>query len=83
MVKRSRGWPRAILKLNLNLCLAESVSCWKKQMSPADVAEHLMPKTTSGDPTFSLESLVQALETEKEEARLKAEEEAKKIEQPG
>jgi chaperone BCS1 len=51
-------------------------------MSPADVAEHLMPKTTSGDPTLSLESLIEALETAKEEARLKAEEEAKKIEQP-
>jgi chaperone BCS1 len=53
-------------------------------MSPADVAEHLMPKTTSGDPTICLESLIQALETAKEEAscRLKAEEEAKKIEQP-
>ncbi|XP_062151273.1 AAA-ATPase At3g28510-like [Alnus glutinosa] len=51
-------------------------------MSPADVAEHLMPKTTSGDPTLSLESLIEALETAKEEARLKAEDEAKKIEQP-
>jgi chaperone BCS1 len=51
-------------------------------MSPADVAEHLMPKTASVDPTFSLESLIQALEKAKEEARLKAEEEAKKIEQP-
>jgi chaperone BCS1 len=49
-------------------------------MSPADVAEYLMPKTASGDPTFSFESLIQALETAKEKARLKAEEEAKKIE---
>jgi len=52
-------------------------------MSPADVAEHLMPKTASGDPTVRLESLIEGLETAKEEARLKAEEEAKKIEQPG
>ncbi|XP_059451839.1 AAA-ATPase At3g28510-like [Corylus avellana] len=59
-------------------------------LSPADVAEHLMPKKASGDPTFSLESLIKGLEKAKEEARLKAEEEArlkakeeaKKIEQP-
>ncbi|XP_059449949.1 AAA-ATPase ASD, mitochondrial-like [Corylus avellana] len=46
-------------------------------LSPADVAEHLMPKTASGDPTFSLESLIKGLEKAKEEARLKAEEEAR------
>jgi chaperone BCS1 len=51
-------------------------------MSPADVAEDLMPKSTSGDPTLCLEGLIQALEKAKEEARLKAEEEAKKTEQP-
>ncbi|KAG6659391.1 hypothetical protein I3843_03G027600 [Carya illinoinensis] len=50
-------------------------------ITPADVAEHLMPKTISGDATFCLEGLIQALETKKEEARLKAEEERQKIEQ--
>jgi len=50
-------------------------------LSPADVAEHLMPKRASGDPTVSLESLIQGLEKAKEDARLKAEEEAKKKEQ--
>jgi len=59
-------------------------------LSPAYVAEHLMPKTASGDPKLSLESLIKGLEKAKEEARLKAEEEArlkaeeeaKKVEQP-
>ncbi|KAB1211621.1 putative mitochondrial chaperone BCS1-B [Morella rubra] len=50
-------------------------------MTPADVAEHLMPKTILGDATSSLENLIQALETAKEEAMSKAEEEAKKTEQ--
>lgn len=50
-------------------------------MTPADVAEHLMPKTISGDATFCLESLIQGLEKAKEEAKLKAEVEAKRIEQ--
>lgn len=50
-------------------------------ITPADVAEHLMPKTISGDATYSLEGLIQALETKKEEATLKAEEERQKIEQ--
>ncbi|KAE8021624.1 hypothetical protein FH972_007498 [Carpinus fangiana] len=50
-------------------------------LSPADVAEHLMPKRASGDPTVSLESLIQGLEKAKEDARLKAEEEAKKNDQ--
>ncbi|XWS44264.1 hypothetical protein CRYUN_Cryun15aG0029800 [Craigia yunnanensis] len=47
------------------------------RMTPAEVAEHLMPKTASGDPETCLESLIQALESAKEEARLKAEKEAK------
>ncbi|XVF60452.1 hypothetical protein PTKIN_Ptkin08bG0047800 [Pterospermum kingtungense] len=50
------------------------------RMTPADVAEHLMPKTASGDPGAYLESLIQALESAKEEARLKAEREAKEKE---
>lgn len=50
-------------------------------ITPADVAEHLMPKTISGDATYSLEGLIQALETKKEEATLKAEEERQKIEE--
>ncbi|XVF16527.1 hypothetical protein REPUB_Repub10bG0039400 [Reevesia pubescens] len=47
------------------------------RMTPAEVAEHLMPKTASGDPETCLESLIQALESAKEEARLQAEKEAK------
>ncbi|OMP08363.1 hypothetical protein COLO4_06548 [Corchorus olitorius] len=47
------------------------------RMTPAEVAEHLMPKTVSGDPETCLESLIEALESAKEEARLKAEKEAK------
>lgn len=46
------------------------------RMTPADVAEHLMPKTASGDPQGCLESLIQALESAKED-RVKAEKEAK------
>ncbi|XP_010255848.1 PREDICTED: AAA-ATPase ASD, mitochondrial-like [Nelumbo nucifera] len=45
-------------------------------MTPADVAECLMPKTIGVDAdTTCLENLINALETAKEEARLKAEEE--------
>ncbi|XVE83854.1 hypothetical protein DITRI_Ditri16bG0121300 [Diplodiscus trichospermus] len=47
------------------------------KMTPAEVAEHLMPKTSSGDPETCLESLIQALESAKEDARMKAEKEAK------
>lgn len=47
------------------------------RITPAEVAEHLMPKTAKGDPETCLESLIQALESAKEEARLKAEKEAK------
>ncbi|XP_021297760.1 AAA-ATPase ASD, mitochondrial-like [Herrania umbratica] len=52
------------------------------RMTPAEVAEHLMPKTVSTDPETCLESLIQALESAKEEARLKAEKEAKGEELP-
>ncbi|KAL6960688.1 AAA-ATPase ASD, mitochondrial [Sarracenia purpurea var. burkii] len=44
-------------------------------MTPADVAENLMPKSAEEDPDSCLENLIKALETAKEEARLKAEEE--------
>ncbi|KAJ0100097.1 hypothetical protein Patl1_22076 [Pistacia atlantica] len=43
---------------------------------PADVVEHLMPKTVPPDVEFSLRSLIQALEETKEEAKLQAEKEA-------
>jgi chaperone BCS1 len=49
-------------------------------MTPAEVAEHLMPKTISGDAKVCLESLIGALEKAKEDAILKAEEEAKEKE---
>ncbi|KAJ8533603.1 hypothetical protein K7X08_006927 [Anisodus acutangulus] len=44
-------------------------------MTPADVAENLMPKSTKENADICLERLIKALETAKEEARLKAEEE--------
>ncbi|XP_057447558.1 AAA-ATPase ASD, mitochondrial-like [Lotus japonicus] len=47
-------------------------------MSPADVAENLMPKSRTKDSDTSLKNLIQALENAKEEAKKKAEEEAKK-----
>ncbi|KAJ6296616.1 hypothetical protein OIU77_006862 [Salix suchowensis] len=47
------------------------------KMTPAEVAEHLMPKTISGDATVCLESLIGGLEKAKEDAILKAEEEVK------
>ncbi|KAG6737423.1 hypothetical protein POTOM_058943 [Populus tomentosa] len=50
------------------------------KMTPAEVAEHLMPKTISGDAKVCLESLIGALEKAKEDAILKAEEEAKEKE---
>lgn len=49
----------------------------ESRVTPADVAEHLMPKTSVADAETSLKSLVQALEMAKEEAMLKAKEEAK------
>ena len=51
-------------------------------MTPADVAENLMPKSITDDPeTACLEDLIQAIETAKEEARVKAEKEAKEKEE--
>jgi len=49
------------------------------EITPADVAEHLMPKTASGDAEIYLRSLIQALELAKEEARVKSVEDAKKL----
>jgi SpoVK/Ycf46/Vps4 family AAA+-type ATPase len=44
-------------------------------MTPADVAENLMPKSSTDDADICLERLIKAIEVAKEEARLKAEEE--------
>lgn len=44
------------------------------KITPADVAEHLMPKSASGDSQIQLKSLIEALE-------LKRDEEARKIEE--
>ncbi|GMN73203.1 hypothetical protein TIFTF001_055761 [Ficus carica] len=46
-------------------------------MSPADVAENLMPKSDDEDADMCLKNLVEALEKAKEDAKKKAEEEAK------
>ncbi|XP_050381724.1 AAA-ATPase ASD, mitochondrial-like [Argentina anserina] len=46
-------------------------------MTPADVAENLMPKSDIEDADSCLKSLIEALENAKEEARVKAEEDAK------
>ncbi|XP_054800344.1 AAA-ATPase ASD, mitochondrial-like [Prosopis cineraria] len=48
------------------------------EMTPADVAENLMPKSMEEDVETCLERLVESLETTKLEAKKKAEEEAKK-----
>lgn len=45
-------------------------------MTPADVAENLMPKVADEDVEASLERLIQALRTSKEEAEMKAKKEA-------
>ncbi|XP_012568083.1 AAA-ATPase ASD, mitochondrial-like [Cicer arietinum] len=47
------------------------------EITPADVAEHLMPKNDFGDVEVYLKSLIRALELAKEEARVKLEEDAK------
>ncbi|CAK9180565.1 unnamed protein product [Ilex paraguariensis] len=44
-------------------------------MTPADVAENLMPKSAEEDADTCLRNFIKALETSKKEARLKAEEE--------
>ena len=52
------------------------------KITPADVAEHLMPKKIPGNAEIQLNSLIQALELAKEEAkRLKSEEDARKIQE--
>lgn len=48
------------------------------KITPAEVAEHLMPKNASWNAEFYLKSLIQALELAKEEAKVKAEEDARK-----
>ena len=45
-------------------------------ITPADVAENLMPKSMNEDAETCLKKLIEALETAKEEAKKKAEEEA-------
>lgn len=50
-------------------------------MTPADVAENLMPKTDEEDPAVCFNDLIKALEEAKEEARKKVEEEEKKAEE--
>ncbi|GMY24138.1 aaa-atpase asd, mitochondrial [Fagus crenata] len=46
------------------------------KMTPADVAENLMPKSLDEDAETCLKNLIEAIKTAKEEARKKAEEEA-------
>ncbi|KAG6672758.1 hypothetical protein I3842_16G075400 [Carya illinoinensis] len=60
-----------------------SVLLEETNMTPADVADHLMANAVLGDATFSLQSLIHALETAKEEARLRGAEgdQARKIQQ--
>ena len=50
-------------------------------MTPADVAENLMPKSDDEDEEICLRNLINALEMEKEESKKMAEEEAKKKEE--
>ena len=46
-------------------------------ITPADVAENLMPKALNDDAGTCLEKLIEAIKTAKEEAKKKAEEEAR------
>nr|XP_011466253.1 PREDICTED: probable mitochondrial chaperone BCS1-B isoform X2 [Fragaria vesca subsp. vesca] len=57
-----------------------SIECLlgETNMTPADVAENLMPKSNVEDASSCLKNLIEALEVAKEEARVKAEEEARK-----
>ncbi|MCL7038310.1 hypothetical protein MKW94_021732 [Papaver nudicaule] len=50
------------------------------KISPADVAENLMPKTIKRDPQVCLRNLIKAMEKTKEAEKLKAEEEEAKKE---
>ncbi|PNX69432.1 ATP-dependent zinc metalloprotease FtsH-like protein, partial [Trifolium pratense] len=58
--------------------LFDTVRCLLEEtnVTPADVAENLMPKVANEDAEASLERLIQALRTSKEEAKMKAEKEA-------
>ncbi|KAM7481838.1 hypothetical protein LguiB_006421 [Lonicera macranthoides] len=60
-------------------CLFESIGklLGETNMTPADVAENLMPKSDEEEPEICLNNLIKALETAKEEAKKKAEEEEK------
>ncbi|CAL5367997.1 unnamed protein product [Camellia sinensis] len=49
----------------------------ENKITPADVAENLMPKSSEEDADTCLKNLMEAIERLKEEARLKAEEEEK------
>ncbi|CAL5205909.1 unnamed protein product [Lathyrus oleraceus] len=49
------------------------------EITPADVAEHLMPKSSSGDVQVYLKSLIHALQLAKEGAKVKSMEDAKKL----
>lgn len=49
----------------------------ENNVTPADVAENLMPKSPEDDADVCLANLIDAIETEKEEAKAKAEEEEK------
>ncbi|KAF3443175.1 hypothetical protein FNV43_RR12856 [Rhamnella rubrinervis] len=61
--------------IELSFCNFEAFK--ETNITPADVAEHLMPKTLPGDAETSLKTLIQALEQAKEEQKLKAEEDSK------
>ncbi|KAH7532585.1 hypothetical protein FEM48_Zijuj04G0037000 [Ziziphus jujuba var. spinosa] len=55
-------------------CLLEEID-----MTPADVAENLMPNSVTEDAETCLKNLIEALEVAKEDARKKAEEEEAKL----
>ncbi|KAL5541655.1 hypothetical protein UlMin_009365 [Ulmus minor] len=60
-----------------HLFQAIEVLLGETNMSPADVAENLMPKSDTEDVETCLKSLIEDLEKAKEDAKKKAEEEAK------
>ncbi|XP_044467944.1 AAA-ATPase ASD, mitochondrial-like [Mangifera indica] len=59
-----------------DLFAAVSELLQETRLTPADVAEHLMPKKFPPDVDFTLRMLIQALEVAREEAKLKADKEA-------
>ncbi|KAF8408031.1 hypothetical protein HHK36_007171 [Tetracentron sinense] len=69
------------LDLNSHHLFGEICSLMEEtEITPADVAENLMPKTITGDAETCLENLIRTLKMAKEEARLKAVEEMKEKE---